>query len=72
MIAVEENWNADSMFGCLEVLIGDRRVDQYWNIKNSDGDTPVVFCLKNNEIEMAGCLINTPGVHLDTIGPRAL
>ena len=44
---------------------GDRRVN--WNIKNSDGDTPVMYCLKNNKIEMARCLINTPGVDLDTV-----
>ena len=38
-----------------------------WNIKNRNGDTPVMFCLKNNKIEMARCLINTPGVDLDTV-----
>ena len=36
------------------------------NIKR-DGDTPVVFCLKTNNIEMARFLINTPGVDLDTV-----
>ena len=36
-------------------------------IKNSGGDTPVMYCLKNNKIEMARCLINTPGVDLDTV-----
>ena len=50
---------------CVDLLSGDRRVD--WNIKNSDGDTPVMYCLKNNKIEMARCLINTPGVDLDTV-----
>ena len=49
----------------MELLSGDRRVD--WNIKNRDGDTPVMYCLKNNKIEMARCLINTPGVDLDTV-----
>ena len=34
---------------------GDRRLDRYWNIKNS----PVMFCLKNNQIDMARCLIWT-------------
>ena len=38
-----------------------------WNVKNSDGDTPVMYCLKTNKIEMARCLINTPGVDLDTV-----
>jgi len=50
---------------CLEMLSRDRRVN--WNIKNSAGDTPVMFCLKTNKIEMARCLINTPGVDLDTV-----
>ena len=36
-------------------------MDRFWNIKNPDGDTPVMYCLKNNKIEMA-CLINTPGM----------
>ena len=51
---------------CVEILSRrDRKVD--WNIKNSDGDTAVMFCLKTNKIEMARCLINTPGVDLDTV-----
>ena len=50
---------------CLKLLSGDRRVD--WNIENSDGETPVMYCLKDNKIEMARCLINTPGVDLDTV-----
>merc|ERR1719342_1701149 len=50
---------------CVEMLSRDRRVD--WNIKNSAGDTPVMFCLKTNKIEKARCLINTPGVDLDTV-----
>ena len=49
----------------VEILSRDKRVD--WNIKNSAGDTPVMFCLKTNKIEMARCLINTPGVDLDTV-----
>ena len=38
-----------------------------WNIKNSDGDTPVMYCLKNNKIETTRCLINTYGVDLHTV-----
>ena len=38
-----------------------------WNIKNSNGETPLMYCLKNNKIEMARCLINTTGVDLDTL-----
>ena len=62
-IAVEED-RGDSQ-RCLELLSGDRRVD--WNIKNRNGDTPVMFCLKNNKIEKARCLINTLGVDLNTV-----
>ena len=62
-IAVEEEGGERQR--CVEMLSRDRRVD--WNIKNSDGDTPVMFCLKTNKIEMARCLINTPGVDLDTV-----
>ena len=61
-IAVEENGGERQR--CVEILSRDRRVD--WNIKNSDGETPVMFCLKNNKIEMARCLINTPGVDLES------
>ena len=63
-IAVEENRGDRQR--CVELLSGDRRVD--WNLKIGwDGDTPVMYCLKNNKIEMARCLINTPGVDLDTV-----
>jgi len=50
---------------CVELLSQDRRVN--WNIKNSAGDTPLMFCLKNNKTHLARCLINTPGVDLDTV-----
>jgi len=62
-IAVEEK--AGERQRCLEILSRERRVD--WNINNSDGDTPVMFCLKTNKIEKVRCLINTPGVDLDTV-----
>ena len=64
-IAVEEDEGDRQR--CVELLSGDRRVDHYWNIKDSNRDTPVMYCLKNNKIEMARCLINTPGVDLDTV-----
>ena len=62
-LAVESNKANGQRY--LELLSGDRRVD--WNIKNSAGDTPVMYCLKNNKIEMVRCLIDTPGVDLDTV-----
>jgi len=66
-IAVEDSVYGGDSQRCVEILSGDRRVDHYWNIKNRDGDTPLMYCLKNNKIEMARCLINTPGVDLDTV-----
>ena len=39
-------------------------MDHYWNTKKSN---PVMYCLKNYKIEMARCLINTPGVDHDTV-----
>ena len=74
-----ESENTDRIFGklfgstaekrqrCLELLSGDRRMDRYWNTKDRNGDTPLMYCLKNNKIEMARCLINTPVVDLDTV-----
>ena len=62
-IAVEEERGERQR--CVEILSRDRRVD--WNIKNSDGDTPLMYCLKNNKMEMARCLINTPGVDHPTV-----
>ena len=49
----------------VEVLSQDRRVN--WNIKSFEGDTPLMYCLKNNKTKLACCLINTPGVDLDTV-----
>ena len=63
-IAVEENWGPYGQ-KCVELLSGDKRVD--WNKKNSDGDTPVMYCLKSNVIERARFLINIPGVDLNTV-----
>ena len=60
-IAVEEDFGDRQR--CVELLSRDGRVD--WNKRNSQGDTPLLFCLKNDKTEMARCLINTPGVDLD-------
>ena len=48
-IAVEGNMGDRQRV--VEILSKDRRVN--WNIRNSDGDTPLMYCLKNNKIEMA-------------------
>ena len=69
LIAVEVNGGERQR--CLELLCGDRRVDRYWNEANEhadthgrQGDTPVMYCLKNDKIDMVRCIINTPGVDL--------
>ena len=49
----------------VELLSKDKRVN--WNIKNSDGDTPLMHCLALDKIENAQCLINIPGIDLNTI-----
>ena len=61
-IAVESE-GANSV-RCLQLLSQNRRVN--WNIKNREGETPVMFCLKNNKIEMARILLSTPRVNLNT------
>ena len=48
----------------VQLLSQNRRVN--WNIKNKEGDTPVMFCLKNNKLEMARILLSTPRVNLNT------
>ena len=60
-IAVEEDRGDGTK--CLEFLSGDRRVDCYWNIKNSDGVTPMMFCLKYRDTTL---LIN-PSLDLHTV-----
>ena len=61
-IAVEEE--GGERLRCVEILSRDRRVE--WNIKNSDGDTPIMYCLKTNKIEMFRLLLNSPRVDLNT------
>lgn len=62
-IAVESEGGASAV-RCVQLLSQNRRVN--WNIKNREGDTPVMFCLKNNKIEMARILLSTPRVNLNT------
>ena len=40
---------------CVELLSRDCRVN--WNIKNRHGDTPLMYCLKNNKSEMANIIL---------------
>ena len=50
---------------CVELLSKDPRVN--WNIRNTDGDTPVMVALKNQEKEMVKILLKTPGVDLSDV-----
>ena len=65
-IAVENHQDGNSQ-RCLELLCGDKRVDPYWNVKNPDGDSPVMWCLKTNRITMATTLLANTSVDLDTV-----
>ena len=65
-IAVESPEYRDSQ-RCLELLSEDRRVNPYWNVKNPDGDSPLMHCLKTNKITMATTLLANPSVDLDTV-----
>ena len=47
------------------ILSKDKRVN--WNIKDHRGDTPLMHCLAFDKIENAQCLINIPGIDLNTI-----
>ena len=38
-----------------------------WNIKNREGDTPLMHCVKDCNTEMARILLNNPKVDLDTV-----
>ena len=63
-ITVEEEDEDEDGLKWVEMTSLDRRVD--WNIKNSDGDTPIMYCLKTNKIEMFRLLLNSPRVDLNT------
>ena len=62
-IAVESEGGASAV-RCVRLLSQQRRLN--WNMKNREGETPVMYCLKNNKIEMARILLSTPGVNLNT------
>lgn len=47
----------------VRLLSEDGRVD--WNAKDSAGDTPLFYCLKKGQIEMAKILLSNPGVDHD-------
>ena len=49
-----ESYGEDSL-RCVELLSRDDRVN--WNIKNRYGETPLMYCLKNNKSEMARIIL---------------
>ena len=59
-IAVEgEN---DSKSQCLELLAKDFRVD--WNVKDANGDTPVMYAVKNKRNDVFKVLMKIPSIDL--------
>ena len=50
---------------CVELLSKDQRMD--WNIRDDNGDTPIMIAMKNKEMEMVKILLKTPGVDLGDI-----
>ena len=59
-LAVENTSRGDPV-RCLELLSQDTRLE--WNVRDRAGDTPLMFCVKNNKMEMAKVLLNSPSVN---------
>ena len=49
-LAVKNSDNSGQL-RCMKLLCKDERVD--WNTRDEAGDTPLLFCLKENQLEMA-------------------
>ena len=48
---------------CVETLAAQERCD-FWNVPNSDGDTPLMMALKKNKIDVVEILLRCPRVNL--------
>ena len=57
-LAVESD--SDDSVECVELLSRDTRVD--WNRRNESGDTPLMFCIKNNKTEMLEIIGGISGI----------
>ena len=57
-IAVESD--SDESVECVELLSRDHRVD--WNRRNESGDTPLMYCIKNNKTEMLEIIGGISGI----------
>ena len=64
-LAVMKNTDSQETLRCLQLLSADPRVD--WNVRNYNGDTPLLDCLKQNKTDLALTLLNNPAVDLDTV-----
>ena len=57
-IVVESD--SDESVECVELLSRDHRVD--WNRRNESGDTPLMYCIKNNKTEMVEIIGGITGI----------
>ena len=57
-IAVESD--SEDSVECVELLSRDSRVD--WNRRNESGDTPLMYCIKNNKTEMLEIIGGISGI----------
>lgn len=61
-IAVEGNTN--NSLQCLELLSRESRVN--WNVRNGNGETPIMYTWKNRKSEMFKILAKIPTIDMDT------
>ena len=57
-IAVESD--SDDSVECVELLSRDTRVD--WSRRNESGETPLMYCIKNNKTEMLEIIGGISGI----------
>ena len=56
----------------MELLSEGKRVDHLWNIKNPDGDTPLMYCIKYEATSLVTTLLANPSLDLDTLDSDGL
>jgi len=50
---------------CLELLSRDSRIN--WNVRNAEGDTPIMYTLKNKKSEMFKILMTVPSIDFSVL-----
>ena len=55
-----------------QVSPGVARVDHLWNVKNPDGDTPLMYCIKYKATSLVTTLLANPSQDLDTVDSDGL